>query len=499
MQESGYRLASWFLISLLFLYCCIRAVTIPITYDEAWTIGTYVDIPVINIINFTPVSANNHFLNSLLIKLCYFVFGKSDYAARIPALTGFLMYAYFMVRLSEGIKRVQLRFLLILLLFLNPLLLDFFSLARGYGLSMGLLAGAFYFLNVHLRSNEWRFFHYSTICFTLAVFANLTLLNVWLALFIIQLIRYRNQMHAFIKQVALHLILLGVVLYEPLRKLIKGKELWYGGSDGFYSDTLISLIQSAVAVELNDLYKHVIAMALILLLIIIVGSILGYFWLQGLNQLPFVLYVAIILVLVTFGSIVQHHLFGTKYLINRTALFYVPLLGLLVSFGVDFLLTYSSNLGTLFLRAFMTNAGILIAVNFSLSANLTSTKLWPTDAHTPEILQFLSQQQEIAQQQVIFTCSWPFSASVQHYLKKGTVPNLRFVNRIYPHADSLLADVPVYFIYYDKDIKESGYYFNMEPIRYVDRELILSFPDESVYLYKIKRPKEIDGLEKKPS
>lgn len=96
-----------------FLYIIIRAVLIPITYDEAATFFHYVHIG-----TFWPGEAhwdaNNHILNSWLTWLSYTAFGNSEFILRIPNVLAGLLYLTFSQRLSFQIDRKPLRWALFL-------------------------------------------------------------------------------------------------------------------------------------------------------------------------------------------------------------------------------------------------------------------------------------------------------------------------------------------------------------------------------------------------
>jgi hypothetical protein len=58
-----------FLGFLVFIYILIRSININITYDEAWTLRDFVSLPFKQIFSFEPADANNHLLNTVLIKI----------------------------------------------------------------------------------------------------------------------------------------------------------------------------------------------------------------------------------------------------------------------------------------------------------------------------------------------------------------------------------------------------------------------------------------------
>src|SRR5690349_20945978 len=91
-----------FLLSIfVFLYVLYRAVHVGITYDEAWTLKSFVPLGPMHIINYSPSDANNHILNTLLIKLFYFIEPTAIFFSRLPTVLAFILYLYSSYKISE--------------------------------------------------------------------------------------------------------------------------------------------------------------------------------------------------------------------------------------------------------------------------------------------------------------------------------------------------------------------------------------------------------------
>jgi len=177
------------------LFAVSRAIRVPLTYDEAASYIRYIDSSapsvfdtnLLSIFNFEV--ATNHFLNTALTKLCYFAGGRSEFVLRLPNLCGYILYLGFAALI---LKRLSNPFMAIggfLLLNLNPYLLDFFALSRGYGLSLGLLMGALFFLlgvvESPIKTRHPRDLTYALVFANAAVMANFALLNVYLSVVVI--------------------------------------------------------------------------------------------------------------------------------------------------------------------------------------------------------------------------------------------------------------------------------------------------------------------------
>ena len=114
-----------------------RACTQSIVHDEAYTYHVYLDAPVSTL--FELYDANHHILYTFLAKLCVVVFGPTEWSLRLPSLAAGALYFFTVYRLSLLLFPETASFLLsVLLLSLNPLVLDFLVAARGYGMALAL-------------------------------------------------------------------------------------------------------------------------------------------------------------------------------------------------------------------------------------------------------------------------------------------------------------------------------------------------------------------------
>lgn len=132
--------------------------------------------------------ATNHFLNTMLTKIGYAIFGGGEIALRLANLAAYAMFMMFAGMILHRLTRPWIAVAGFLLLNLNPYVLDFFTISRGYGLSLGLVMGALYFLFRFLEGGvhpSWALFFAAA-----AVLANFALLNVYLGISAIVLAAY---------------------------------------------------------------------------------------------------------------------------------------------------------------------------------------------------------------------------------------------------------------------------------------------------------------------
>jgi uncharacterized membrane protein len=120
-----------------FLWVLARACVQSVTIDEADTYLASVWRPGPS--HWDP-SANNHVLNSLLMRLFTSIFGASAFTLRLPALIGAALYigAVYFLALRISPRRL-LQWALFVCLACSPFVMDYLVAARGYGLASAFL------------------------------------------------------------------------------------------------------------------------------------------------------------------------------------------------------------------------------------------------------------------------------------------------------------------------------------------------------------------------
>jgi hypothetical protein len=175
----------------LAVFVVSRAARVPLTYDEAAAYLRYIAPHVLPEFDAGPLAvfnfevATNHFLSTVLTKLSVLAAGSGELPLRVPALLGYALYVWYSLRLLQRLTNNAVAVGGLLLLNLNPYLLDFFALSRGYGLSIGLMTGA---LSFHVRGDLARTLFFASA----AVLANFAMLNVYVAIVIMCLFDRMN-------------------------------------------------------------------------------------------------------------------------------------------------------------------------------------------------------------------------------------------------------------------------------------------------------------------
>lgn len=477
IKSNSYIKPTYFILGIIaFLYVFTRAVTIGITYDEVWTINGFVSQKLIDIINYTPCDANNHIINTILIKL-FFAFGnKSLFIARLPNVLAFVMYLFYGYKITHNYLSPFVGLGCFLLLLLNPFLLDFFSIARGYGLSLGFLMAsvyyAFHYVNDGKTANVWKAAGMGAI----AVLCNFSLLNYWVSLvFVMNIIalfsssKYNFKKTFFYSVIAT--IILTAISYEPIRKLNVYGNLYYGGNTSFYSDTLTSLAKySFYSPESNSFTEY----SLNIFLLILISSIITSFFVRD-NLYSLKNVILSITVICILSVVTQHYLFGTLYLIDRTALFFYPLFILILCFSFN-------NFSNPIKNSLIAFVIIAFTINFCHHANFYKTATWYFDAHTSKILTAINEKGKKQNRKVKIDFSWPFQSSVGYYLEQHHYPYIEVIKNKDDRED--LNPNTDYYIYLTKSLEKVGYDANNQKILSLQRDTLIKYTTENIIVFE---------------
>jgi len=101
----------------------------PVTHDEAWTVDSYIDLPLSRILD-PSLGPNHHFFNTLVVKL-FNQLGDSLFILRFPSMLasiGFLTGLFLLARRMEAYLGIPF----FIAAAFHPYLLDLSIMARGY-------------------------------------------------------------------------------------------------------------------------------------------------------------------------------------------------------------------------------------------------------------------------------------------------------------------------------------------------------------------------------
>ena len=377
---------------LLFVYVFLRALLMSITRDESYTFLEFVLpgywLPHV----YTDISANDHLLNTWLAILTNSLFGSSELSLRIPNVLAFIMFLYFCFRFTEETENTILAICVFIILTFNPYLLDFFSVARGYGLSIAFTMGNLYFFYRWLKERAaFKFAVYSILFASIAVLANFTLLNVFFLILASEflLLVFSSNETSKIKKLGL-LFIFPVALLSfitPVLLHLKAGGSFnvqnFGGDKGLWGDTFETLIYKLFYQHISFAFAEEIFAAIGILLFIICLAII----LKNKNDRSGLLLMRFLLLSLVFlicFIYLLHFLTGAQFPRDRTGLFFVPFITLLL---VTFLqwLVQASKIG-IYLSVLIS---LLCLVHFTRSANLLYALEYRDDAFIKRSAEFI--------------------------------------------------------------------------------------------------------------
>jgi acetyltransferase-like isoleucine patch superfamily enzyme len=407
-------------------YIIYKASHTSFTHDESYTYTHYVHQGFMDIISYKTPYTNNHILNTVLMKYCELLFGSSELSLRLPNILAFILYSIFTILLLyKYIPKLMFPFYLLMLL--NPHLLDFFALARGYGLSFAFLLMSLYYLSLYFTSKQNKHLILFNIGAFLAVMSNFSLLNYYVAALIVyNIVSYvvlkidstSNNYH-FYKQNKINIvsvILSGMVLYEPLRRISKMSLLDFGGKNGFMEDTVGTAIYSFfyemyVTPFLETIFKVFIVSVVALTIIIILKAIVQRNITLFKAHISLVLINLILLAIVAI-TIAQHLILGNDYYIHRFALFFYPIFIL----NFTFLLNYFFQLSKTTSVSISYLCASLALFNIYINHNTAFYKDWKIDSDVKSMMQNLVLEHEkYLNKNIRLGFNWLFEPGVNFY------------------------------------------------------------------------------------
>lgn len=393
--QAGSRLFCAALAAGLLAYTLIRAVGLGFTHDESFSYLHWVLAPLGDVLSYRgPSPSNHHLLSSLLMRASAALWGPAELALRLPSWLGHLLYLLGAYLLARRLRRPLLAAGAFAAMAANPFLLDFFSVARGYGLALGLtLLGLHVWLEL-LRAPRVRTALLAFGLLGLAVLASFSFLTLYLAAAALGAgLVWREK-----RPVAVILGCSGLLLAAVLPLLFKLKdlgELYYGGTRGFVVDTVQSLVLFSFY---DQSYGELLALPLAWVAVALFAGSVLLLWKDVLGP------VALLLLLVVLGLRLQHLLFDTRFLLGRSALFFVPLFFFVLYAAMD--------------RAgkWMQGVGVVLALALlaftATQMNLTHTLTWSYDADTRAMVEDLERIPGVRSVDV----PWAVEPAVRFYL-----------------------------------------------------------------------------------
>jgi hypothetical protein len=403
----GPTVAVMLIALFIFIYVAVRAAALSITHDEALTCNWHVTGDWARIVLFRTdgLPDNNHVLHTLLCKVFVSLFGLSEFTLRIPSLIGCACYLFGLVlclrHLVSGWKTV----FGLLVAGMNPYILDFLGLARGYGLGLGfsMLGLAALLESFKESSGTVRLLpsQVSMVFFTLATLANLSFLLVYGAAFTVITTSLLWTATTEMKKGTMSdkpweslLKIFGptlpfmAYLILPLSIIHRQKLFDMGGQNGFWTDTVKSLIYGTIYGREWLIDSAWLLEAWIILTVVTLPFVIVALKKSDAKRSRSLLIIATMISLIALESLAQHLLFNIAWLEGRRGIFLLPLF-LLAALSLGELHPAPSRL--LFFPGLLNGIVFpcLIAVNGMISMNVTHVFDWPDYTGTRNIMQYV--------------------------------------------------------------------------------------------------------------
>ncbi len=386
----------------LITYTALRAYFMSITFDESATYINYVRKGFIGFKDYNIHGTNNHLLNTWLMELFIKIFGLHIFTLRLPNVLFHALYLIYSAKLVRNLSSKMMVVGAFLIINLNPFLLDFFSIARGCGISMGLMMASLYYAYKFIEGKGTYISAFiSIVLATLAVFAHFILLNYLLILstflVLINLLNVIKDNTLSLKLKGPVLLWNSIIIGFPLVTLfyiiptmlhLKENDLTYFGVSGSFWHNVVDKLNMQMLSDfpfldfMTVIFSVFTGLVLIASFSMIIESLITK---KSILKDSFMSFIFYVILLCFVANYLQKELMNILYPTGRYALNYFPMFSLLLIFLFERLYT---NFGILFKRIF---AGIALffVVNFLTAVNFKHTHDWDSEADTKDMIEYL--------------------------------------------------------------------------------------------------------------
>lgn len=317
--------------AVLFVYSAARSAMMCFTVDEAFTYQAYVKHSMFMPEEYNSLTANFHMLNTWLMIVCSKIFGIAEWSLRMPNVLGHVLYLFFTAKFVLRNRTDWTAVGIFVLLNAHPYFLDFFSVARGYGLSFGLLAGALWYLVQYTREEKKLPHLLASVLFAgLAMWASFVTLHAFLGvlflLFFLTIITKQLTIKQKLVRTALVAVLFAVFsgIALPVIQKMQEAQAFYWGHGELWKGTLLGLGGLLSYTVNGDIHLHQTASEIWVAAVLLLASALLVFTLIKNRKVPLsrnepAVLTALLVIGMT-AIIAQHFVLGSPYPGGRTFL-----------------------------------------------------------------------------------------------------------------------------------------------------------------------------------
>lgn len=441
---------------LLVSYVVWRSINISFTHDESLSYTLITG-------NETQLyTANNHWLNTILMYLSSKIFGYSELALRLPNVLAFVLYLVFVYKIFTRFSLQPYALLIAVpLLLFNHFMLDFFGLARGYGLGIAFFTAAIYYFMLYFQKQPSLKYLLLLVFFSLCcIYANYAFLIAILGLHLAAVIGYFSLHKKHFVSLLLCYLLEGILLIPAILNILylsKINELYAGGDNNVFEDTLKSVIHFSFDNALYDLTIPAIWL-------IGLSALIGFLFCKSksLN------YLKLSVIVLLFIPWILHISMNMGYPKDRAAQYWMVMTGLFVLFAANAILKSRKTGKKAFILTFFGALSLLATINFCAQFNLTHTAIWKYDSDVKKAVMRMDQTADHARTYSIGT-NWTLEPSLNYYRETR---DLKWMSPVWRDGVKGKYD---FYLFFKEDFAS---------LDSTHRERIVFFPKSELYLYK---------------
>lgn len=432
------------ILTAVFVYIIYKVIHVPITHDELGTIVHYSKFTYWEIMMHPDTSPNNHILNTIFTKSLMSLFGDSMLVLRMPNILSFLLYGFGIYRILEITLGKTSWFYIpgAILFVMNPYLLDFFGLCRGYGLSLGFTLISLSYALTAFKFQKASHLWLALIFSILASYANFTVLVYWAAvcvlIFLYFLLQSKQNKTLSVLQffgMIFTGLLYVLLISSPIIKMNSDNQFVFWTSNGFIQETVLSLAHhgvygSKIFLTARFIGYFIITISFLHLLLVTFKIIRVKNKTEEFQQ-PYTI-ATLLLFITVYINILQCWLLDTPNLNGRTALFFYPLfIVTLLTMRIHF-----DKLRYKWIKILMSFTIAFFGVHHLFhTATPKIVREWAYDANTFSTIEIIKEHSKNHPTSV--STNWLFNPSFNYHLnKEKNISLLPYNKRIDPTIDA---------------------------------------------------------------
>lgn len=363
-----------FFISLflfLFAYVLLRALWVPAYHDEINTFFTYVQTG-----EFQPfhsfIDQNNHILNTTFSHLFFLLFGENILVLRLANVLSFIMYMFFVWKIAKTFQSKLLSYAWFVTMGMSLYLISFFSLSRGYGMSIAFFTASVYYLIDYKTSFSNKSLLLGLFASVCAIWAYLGMMipvlvlsGLYALLFFTHILSSKNFKSLKILVPSLLVVFVMPLLYAIKYSFyIKTKGTIYGSMDHDFIHAVLFNLTDEFSGSVGNMFGRLFLAFVLLVLLVSMGVIMYKKKFKSTG-----IYSVVLLLGTIAGTVALFYLFKVEYPTSRMGTYYYVLFMVPLYVAID-----ESGLKLARLGAYLV-AGV-IAIQFILTFNFSYAPCW---------------------------------------------------------------------------------------------------------------------------